>query len=351
MDTVKNTGDQKLDFMSFIKEYYTNFKIDEHNEKVISDLSLWANRNEEFNNKEEGWHIDRGILLSGPVGTGKDEMFRVLRRYLAYLGSPYGYDFKVVWKFASEFTKEGYDCFNEEVGNRYYEELALTDEKTKEPQREYVQHFGNKLLIGTELIHVRSKLFKETAFQTHFSTNLSEEELKVVYGNRCLSRLWEMCNFMFLTGKNRRGTMSPVFLKNKNVASKPAPRETTIDEHTENKKILDREYQAYCEKGTISETIALSYNLLTYYNCSVATDEELRSYMEKVSPGYQTPVNMLVNSSSDKEKNRQHFIWAEARKLAVITYYENLKKAGAKSIFQEVDVNSVVKDLAGEKKF
>ncbi len=350
MDTNQNQTNDKLDFMSFIKEYYTDFKIDQYNRDVISNLGLWANRNEKFNGKEQGWHIDRGILLSGPVGTGKDEMFRVLRRYLAYLGSPYGYDFKVVWKFASEFTKEGYACFHEETGNRYYEELALTDEKTKEATREYVSHFGNKLLIGSELIHVRSKVFKETACQTHFSTNLNEEDLEAIYGNRCISRLWEMCNFMFLTGKNRRGTAAPTFLKNKNIASKPAPRETTVDEHMENKSVLEKEYQMFCDNGDLSETATLNFNLLTFYGCNVATEDEMRSYMESVAPGYQSPASEAAKSNGDKEKNRQHFIWANARRLAVARFYERLKLAGAKSIFQEVDITGVVKDLSQEKK-
>lgn len=345
MDTNKKDATEILDFESFIKKYFTSYQLDDHNTKLIRNLGLWAARNEKFNNPDLGWHIDRGVLISGPVGAGKDEIFRLLRKYLSYLHSPYGYGFKVVWEFAEPFQESGYSCFNEQKGNIYYEELALTDELTGQPTREFVNHFGTKILIGSEIINVRYKVFKETAWQTHFSTNLAEEALEKIYGKRAMSRLYEMCNIMFLTGFDRRGKIIPDFLSNKNQPKPPDARETTIEEHFENRDILEAEYKKYCETGLISETAALNYNLLVIYGCKLSTEAEMRLDMELIKRSYSPPVSM--RGIGEREANVKSHVWAEARKLAVVKFYQRLKEGGAESIFREVTVN--MEDLISGK--
>src|ERR1035437_2907279 len=354
MDTNKKDATEILDFESFIKKYFISYQLNTHNTKLIRNLGLWATRNEKFNNPDLGWHIDRGILISGPVGAGKDEIFRILRKYLSYLRSPYGYGFKVVWEFAEPFQESGYSCFNEHTGNIYYEELALTDEVSGQPTREYVNHFGTKILIGSEIINIRYKVFKETAWQTHFSTNLAEDALEGVYGKRCMSRLYEMCNIMFLTGFDRRGKIVPAFLANRNTPKAPAPRETTIEEHEESRRLLEAEYQMFCEKGIVSETASLNYNILISYGCNLSTEDELRLDMELVDRTYSAPITPGIKSASSKEAERKAYNWKETRKLAVIKFYQRLKNGGAKTIFEIVDakvgqlVNSAVKEIKGK---
>lgn len=353
---MEHTNKEILDFASFIRKWMPHFELDANNLDIINKLGLWANRNEKFNDKKAGWHIDRGILLFGSVGVGKDEIFRILRKYLSYLRSPYGYTSKIVWKFAAPFSKDGYGIFQgEDSGNMYYEELALTDENTNQPTREIASYYGNKVLIGSEIINMRYNSFKNEGWQTHFSTNLIEEELMQVYGSRCVSRLREMCNFIPITGKDRRGIIAPTFNRNMNTPTPPPARETTLDEHKYNKDLLDKEYKQFCDTGLTSETVSVSYSLLVSYGCNVATDDELRVLMEIVEPLYVDDPKLIRVTHSERERNKRAFVWDAAKKEAVKQFYQRMKQSGAQSIFGEVTVsvdkmvNEVVKNNKNEQ--
>ncbi len=339
MHTDKKTAPEILDFASFIKEYFPAFQIDGNNATVIANLGLWATRNPKFNGKEDGWHIDRGILLFGPVGVGKDELFRLLRSYLSYLRSPYGYGFKVVWEFARPFQKDGYECFQEDAGNIYYEELGLTDEHTNQPTREFVNHFGTKILIGAEIINLRYKIFKNTAWQTHFSTNLNETQLAETYGSRCMSRLYEMCNIIAVTGKDRRGQVIPEFKTNKNNPGVPLAREASVDEKKENIASMEQHYQDFLAGKEPTTNLSLVYVMLVAYGVQVATDEELRMFMEQAAERYAGDDPSLVRKTvRDREEAKRVKIWEVGRRDAVIMFFQRMKAGGRVSIFGETEV-------------
>ena len=343
-----------MDFREFIIKFFPSFQIDEKNEKTIFHLGLWADRNEEFNSLEPGWHIDRGILLSGPVGVGKDETFRMLRQYLEFLKSPYRFKFRIVWEFARPYMKDGYECFSEEmVGNLYYEELALTDEITGQPTREIVNHFGTKILIGSEIINFRYNIFKNTGYQTHFSTNLNEDQLEKVYGARCFSRINEMCNIVFLQGKDKRGLIEPKFKKNLN---QPPPPVSQIDLApqviSENKRILDCGYTHYIKTGNFPNDIHFYYDALVGFGVQVCTQQELQSYMDDSEAHYFGHMMMSRQTPEEKEQDKRNFKWKEARDIAVKTYFNLLKSQDAKSIFGIVSVNidAIIKPVVADKK-
>ena len=334
--------------------FFPSFQIDEKNTEAIRRLGLWADRNEEFNGLEPGWHIDRGLLLSGPVGVGKDETYRMLRQYLEFLKSPYRFKFRVVWEFARPYMKEGYECFSDEmIGNLYYEELALTDEITGQPTREIVNHFGTKILIGSEIINFRYNIFKNTGYQTHFSTNLNEDQLEKVYGARCLSRLNEMCNIFFLQGKDRRGLIDPKFKKNLN---QPPPPVSQVDLApqviAENKRILDCGYAHFIETRGFPADIHFYYDALVGFGVQVCTAQELQAYMDESVSDYYGDLMILRKSPEEKEQAKRTFKWKAAREKAVKNYYELLKSQDAKSIFGQVSVNvdALVRPVVTEMK-
>lgn len=340
MDTTKNSGGLILDFTSYIKQFFPEYIFDEHNTKLIRNLGLWATRDIKFNNLEPGWHLDRAILLVGAPGVGKDVIFRLLRKYLSYIMSPYSFADRIVWQYATKFKDKdlGYDCFNDVPGNCYYQELARTDENVSPLTltREAVQHYGNKVLIGNELINVRYNMFINMGYQSHFSSNHNEDQLEKLYGVRCVDRLREMCNYMILAGSSKRGKVAPSFVSNRNVSAPPPARETTVDEHKENRELLESDYKAFLETGNVSDQASLRYVLLRSYGCHVATDEEIRILMEEAEATYPEKDKLLTKSS--REKDKQTYTWDVARKVAVHRFYTSLKAAGAKTIFEIVSV-------------
>lgn len=344
MDTPIKTEPLILDFQSFIRKYFDWYEIDGFNTKTIHKLGLYANRDKKFNGMESSWHIDRSILLYGNPGTGKDELFRLLNQYYKYLRSPYVFSHKVVWKFAEPFaTKDiGYKCFSEEgLGNRYYEELALTDENTGLPTREMVQNFGNKILIGAELVHLCYNSWKHEGWMAHFSTNIrKEDDLRDIYGERIFSRLKEMCNFMPLIGKDRRSEVEPVFIKNRNQApGPPPPPELSRDEVMENKKVLELAYNFFLVNDDLPEGAALLYDCMVAYGVKICEDEKMRGIMEEVAPRYLGEGLTSRATASDKEKNKSRYVWEKSREIALLGYYELLKEKGCTSIFEERVVN------------
>lgn len=60
------------------------------------------------------------------------------------------------------------------------------------------KHYGNEANVMAEIIYDRYELYTRYATRTHFTTNLTTEELEEKYGTRAYSRLCQMCNFMVL---------------------------------------------------------------------------------------------------------------------------------------------------------
>jgi hypothetical protein len=335
---------EKLTFQIFIKQYFPDFAIDKHNQKIIELLNVWANRIEkQFNQKEPGWHIDKGILLYGPVGTGKTQLMGVLRKYLGYLRSPYAFDMRIVWKFAEKFSDSGYSALNdEESSNRFYDELALIEENSGQPLREYCSHYGNKILIGAEILMKRYEVFRTYAYQSHFTTNAGCDDLRDIYGERCYSRLFEMCNFIPYLGEDRRKkpNAKPIFVNNRNNPKPPVQgRSVSEDEIFANKKKLDEDYKRFCTTGEFSKTLCFDYDLLIVNGVVVAEEEELKLIMQAVEKSGEIGSAASIFSPFEKEKAIKQYRWQRTREIAVMTFYQKMKDHGAKSIFGIINVD------------
>lgn len=345
MDTIAKSEEGKLDFPTFIKKYFDWYEIDRSNQKVLEDLSLWANRDEKFNNPQLGWHLDKSLFIHGNPGTGKDELFRMINKYLKYLKSNYVFDHKIVWNFANEFSHKetgGYRVFDTEgKQNRYYEELALTDESTNYPTREVVNYFGNKILIGAELIHITHNAFKNRGYQAHFSSNVPKEQLPGIYGDRAFSRLEYMCNFIKYIGRDRRKGAIPIIINNQNQpAGPPPPAELDPQIEQENKNIIERSYTYYLESGELAPDSHFFYDALNGFGVQVGTEQELRTYMDDIVGHYAEGIGDSKKSKEERERSKRAFAWREARVLAIELFYQKLKAAGAQSIFGERNVNT-----------
>lgn len=347
MDAVKTNGTNLLDFTSFIKEYYDWYVFDSQNTEVIKKLGLWAIRSPKFNDPKENWHIDRGLLLWGNFGSGKDEVIRLLYSYLNYLRSPYVFSRRIVWEFAGTFSEKdmGYKAFaHESAGNIYYEELALTEENSEMPTREYATFYGNKILIGNEIINIRYNCFKRDGYMSHFTTNSTPEDLGSIYGGRTYSRLREMCNFISLAGKDRRLTMIPKFINNRNQPEPPKAREISMDAEMENKTMLEKHYHDFVEGKTPETNYALVYNMLVSYGVRVCEEENMRMFMEAQESGYAPPETIGRATPSEREKLKSVSIWERARVIAVGLFFQKMKDAGAKSIFGELNIEINLRD-------
>lgn len=341
---------KKLEFQQFIKKHFPDYIIDEKNHSVIILLGQWANRNTDFENPAEGRYLDKGLFLSGTIGTGKTELMRMLNYYLKYLSSLYAYNRSIVWKFAEAFKSKGHECFiGHEIYNRYYDELALTDDKTGFPIIENVNNYGDKILIGERLIMMRYNSFKERGFQSHFSTNCPPTKIREIYGDRAFSRLTEMCNFIALTGDDRRATIRPTFHTNANNPAPPKRDGITEDEVLEFKVKANSKFKYYCDTGVTPENSHFDYVSLSFYGCQIAKDDELKSLMdiaaiERRKEIQDTPVNISDEKrfrdlrkqyeSGNLDDKERAYLFSIAKKNAVMLFYEKMKLENKKVIFE-----------------
>lgn len=178
-----------------VELYGNHFKILENDHTIIFKLIAYFLKDEptcfQFN-----INLNKGILLSGPVGCGKTSLMNLMK-YLA----PNGHKFSVkpCRDISFEFIQDGY-----EIIHKYSKDLRLRggqpvavrycfDDLGTENNLKY---FGNECNVMAEILLSRYELFTAKKIQTHITTNLSATEIENQYGNRVRSRLRELCNLV-----------------------------------------------------------------------------------------------------------------------------------------------------------
>lgn len=133
-----------------------------------------------------GIDIDKGILLSGPVGCGKTSLIRLLK-YLV----PHRKSYAVIptRNVVFGFNHIGYKII-EDYGNMQF---FCFDDLGVEP---IGRHYGKDCNVIGEILLSRYDLFVENKIKTHATTNLNAAELEERYGSRVRSRMRQLFNLV-----------------------------------------------------------------------------------------------------------------------------------------------------------
>ncbi len=168
------------------------FVIPDNEKGIIFGMLAWFLQ-DELVAKEMNIDLNKGIMLSGPIGCGKTTLFNLMRKM------PSGrknFMMASTRQIVSEFMQSGYEVLeNYSRGNLYNDNRTpknyCFDDLGTETTSKY---FGNDCNVMAEILLTRYDLFKEKGIMTHLTTNLTAGEIESIYGNRLRSRMREMFN-------------------------------------------------------------------------------------------------------------------------------------------------------------
>lgn len=182
------------------------FKIYEVDHPIIYQLCLYFIKDQDSCAKFN-IDINKGLLLSGPVGCGKTTLMKLLRHLVPHYRP---YELIPTRNIVFAFNNIGYSII-EQYGNNHF---FCFDDLGVEPEG---KHYGNDCNVMGEILLSRYERFlkyrrpkrrplsgvegsrgachpERSRGVTHITTNLNAEEIEDRYGNRVRSRLREMVN-------------------------------------------------------------------------------------------------------------------------------------------------------------
>ena len=174
------------------QNYGDNFKIIEDDIPIITTLLVYF-LNDEIMAKTIEIDLNKGILLSGPIGCGKTSLMNLMR---FVPDQERKFILKPTREISFEFIKEGYEVIQRyNSGNKLQNGIKnyCFDDLGTENNLKY---YGNECNVMGEILLSRYDLFINKKIITHITTNLSASEIEAAYGNRVRSRLRQMLNLI-----------------------------------------------------------------------------------------------------------------------------------------------------------
>ena len=175
-----------------VELYGNHFKILETDYPIVYKLIAYFLKDEPtcF---QYGINLNKGILLTGPIGCGKTSLMNLMKYLTA---TEHKFFVKPCRDISFEFIQDGYQIIHKYSIGKLYQSEPRTycfDDLGTENNLKY---FGNECNVMAEILLSRYDLFISKKLQTHITTNLSATEIEKHYGNRVRSRLREMVNLI-----------------------------------------------------------------------------------------------------------------------------------------------------------
>ncbi len=160
------------------KLYGDQFKLFKEDSHIIRSLFAYMIGDRE-NTVKCGLNPRKGIMLCGPIGSGKTSLMHLMRLILP---ESRRYMIKSCRDVSFEFHKDGYD-----VVHRYSKKSFVIKPGEKTPKticfddlgvEQNLKHFGNDCNVLEEILLSRYDLFISDGLITHLTTNLNASEIE-----------------------------------------------------------------------------------------------------------------------------------------------------------------------------
>lgn len=190
---------QKIEEVGKIIE--PNFKIMQEQEAYYFNLVQY------FMQKEGQLDYDKGLFISGDVGTGKTLSMKIMQRLFG------GFRIVSARHLIREFLIDGVKVIDN-YGRKSFEINSLGNIDIKKPtnycfddlllEEVNSKFYGNQQNLMAEVLLDRYDMFIGYKMKTFSTTNATPTMLETNYGSRIRDRLKEMCNYVTLTGTSLR---------------------------------------------------------------------------------------------------------------------------------------------------
>jgi len=175
------------------EQFGPNFRIYPEDHEIIYKLLVYFLRNEQEATRL-GLDLNKGILLTGPIGCGKTKLMTLMRLVPA---QDRFFVLKACRDISFEFGTKGFPVIDSystySFRNNNQPRIYCFDDLGPE---QTIKYYGNDCNIMAEIILSRYDQFISCGMLTHVTTNLSATEMDILYGNRVRSRLREMMNLV-----------------------------------------------------------------------------------------------------------------------------------------------------------
>lgn len=169
-----------------------HFKISENDHYVIFPLLAYFLK-DELATAELKINLEKGILLSGPIGCGKTSLMTILRT----IPPPdQSFNIKSCRQVSFEFNKEGYAIIHKYSSAAFTENRPITHCFDDLGIENNLKYYGNDCNVMAEILLTRYDYFISQKMTTHITTNLNSEEIGQQYGQRVRSRMREQFNLI-----------------------------------------------------------------------------------------------------------------------------------------------------------
>ena len=177
-------------------QFGANFSIFGKDHQLIFKLLIYAIGDENACLKF-GIDLNKGILLSGPIGCGKTTLMLLIN---SFFPAPKQFQMKSARELSFDFERQGYQLINKYgksvphvVGGKFKSGIFCFDDLGIEQVQKF---YGNPCNVMAEILLSRHELLHQRKILTHATTNLSASELEAHYGNRVRSRMRELFNLI-----------------------------------------------------------------------------------------------------------------------------------------------------------
>ena len=188
------------------------FKIDDENRFAYENFIKWLHADPTMQALDPSsgatisGNLKRGIYIAGNTGSGKSWCLEIMREYARAIGFPIKFQSEekgrlLLWSIhrADELCREFAECGDiQQFKTRSI--LAIQDLGQEQQETLYM---GNRMNVLKQILEYRGDQDGQLTLITS-NLKLSGKKLEELYGDRVQSRLFEMCNYFEIKGKDRR---------------------------------------------------------------------------------------------------------------------------------------------------